>query len=124
MPNPPAPADLGFIGNETSGWTKVLRGCNARFRILRTLDELTDAEFLQTDVFQVSERDLLSNISLLSAAETGGAVLAAYLAEEPDRPVGVLIGWGGFTLPIPATLDRSPVNWINRRFIELIAMAM
>jgi predicted GNAT superfamily acetyltransferase len=96
VPNPPAPADLGFIGNETSGWTKVLRGRKVRFRILRTLDELTDAELLQTDVFQVSERDLLSNISLLSAAETGGAVLAAYLAEEPLRPVGVLIGWGGF----------------------------
>lgn len=96
MPNPPAAADLGFIGTETSGWTKLLRGRIVHFRILRTLDELSDAELLQTDVFQVSERDLLSNISLLSAAETGGEVLAAYLAEEPERPVGVLIGWGGF----------------------------
>ena len=36
-------------------------------------------------------------MTLLSVAETGGAVIAAYLAEEPDRPVGVLIGWGGFS---------------------------
>ena len=96
MPNPPAPAEFGFVGDENSGWARVLRGRNVRFRILRTLDELTDAEALQTDVFQVSESDLLSNVTLLSVAETGGAVLAAYLDEEPERPVGVLIGWGGF----------------------------
>ena len=47
MPNPPAPADFGFVGDENSGWTRVLRGRNVRFRILRTLDELTDAEALQ-----------------------------------------------------------------------------
>jgi predicted GNAT superfamily acetyltransferase len=96
VPNPPAPADFGFIGNETSGWLRTLRGRDVHFRVLRTLDDLADAESLQTDVFQVTERDLLSNVTLLSVAETGGAVIAAYLAEEPAQPIGTLIGWGGF----------------------------
>ena len=63
---------------------------------LATLEELSHAELVQQDVFQVTERDLLSNVSLLSVAETGGAVIAAYLSEHPRHPVGLLIGWGGF----------------------------
>jgi predicted GNAT superfamily acetyltransferase len=96
VPNPPAAVEFGFAGDEKTGWTRVLRDRDVRFRVLRTLNELRDAEVLQSDAFQVSERDLLSNVTLLSVAETGGAVIAAYLAEEPARPVGVLIGWGGF----------------------------
>jgi predicted GNAT superfamily acetyltransferase len=96
VPNPPAPADFGFKGNDRSGWTRTLRDHTVHFRVLRTLDELLDAERLQFDVFQVTERDLLSNVSLLSVTETGGAVIAAYLAEAPERAVGVLIGWGGY----------------------------
>ena len=96
MPIPPAPADLGYIGDEATGWTRVLRGRTVHFRLLRSLEELTDAELMQQAVFQVTERDLLSNVTLLSVAETGGAVIAAYLAENPANPVGLLIGWGGF----------------------------
>ena len=92
----PAPAALGFIGNEELGWVRTMRGREVRLRILRDLAELVHAERLQEEVFGVSERDLIPANELIVVAETGGAVIAAFLSEEPDRAVGALVGWGGF----------------------------
>jgi predicted GNAT superfamily acetyltransferase len=67
-----------------------------RFRLLRTLDELAHAERMQEEVFGVTERDLTAANELIVVPETGGAVIAAFLPEAPDRAAGVLVGWGGF----------------------------
>jgi predicted GNAT superfamily acetyltransferase len=87
---------LGFSGNEETGWVLTTRGREVRFRILRSLAELAHAEHLQEEVFGVSERDLIPASELIVVAETGGAVIAAFLAEDPDCAVGILVGWGGF----------------------------
>ena len=64
--------------------------------MLRTLDDLAHAERLQEEVFGVTERDLIPANELIVVPETGGAVIAAFLPDEPDRAAGVLVGWGGF----------------------------
>ena len=92
----PDPATLGFSGDEETGWVRSTRGREVHFRLLRTLDALVQAEHLQEEVFGVSERDLIPANELIVVAETGGAVIAAFLPDEPDRAVGVLLGWGGF----------------------------
>jgi len=92
----PDPADLGFSGNEETGWWRSTRGRQVHFRILRTLDDLVHAERLQEEVFGVTERDLIPANELIVVPETGGAVIAAFLPEDPDRAAGVLLGWGGF----------------------------
>jgi predicted GNAT superfamily acetyltransferase len=90
------PAALGFSGSEESGWTGATRGREVLFRLLRTLAELDHAERLQEEVFGVSERDLIPANELIVVPETGGAVIAAFLPDDPDRAVGALVGWGGF----------------------------
>ena len=92
----PGPTELGFNGDEERGWTRNLRGREIHFRLLKTLADLIHAERPQLDVFGVSERDLLSAVSLTSVSETGGAVIAAFIPEEPEAAIGVLLGWGGF----------------------------
>jgi predicted GNAT superfamily acetyltransferase len=92
----PDPAALGFSGNEETGWVRATRGREIHFRILRTLAELAHAERLQEEVFGVSERDLIPANELIVVAETGGAVIAAFLPEDPERAAGILLGWGGF----------------------------
>ncbi|MCC6312372.1 MAG: GNAT family N-acetyltransferase [Thermomicrobiales bacterium] len=90
-------ADLGFAGDARVGWVRRLRGGIARFRCLRTIDDLVAAERLQSEVFGMSERDLLSASGLLTVAETGGEVLGAFVDADAAQPLaGVLIGWGGF----------------------------
>jgi predicted GNAT superfamily acetyltransferase len=90
------PAALGFRGNEQSGWLRAIRGRKVHFRLLRTLDDLIHAERLQADVFGVTERDLIPANELIVVPETGGAVIAAFLPEQPSRAAGGLVGWGGF----------------------------
>jgi predicted GNAT superfamily acetyltransferase len=92
----PSPEDLGFRGDEASGWTRQLGERQIHFRLLRTLDDLLHAEQLQEEVFQVSERDLIPASELIVVAETGGAVLGAFLDNNPNTAAGVLVGWGGF----------------------------
>ena len=92
----PDAAGLGFRGSEENGWARTNRVGQVHFRILRTLDELVHAERLQEEVFGVSERDLIPANELIVVAETGGAVIAAFLPEDADRAAGVLLGWGGF----------------------------
>jgi predicted GNAT superfamily acetyltransferase len=92
----PDPAALGFGGSEETGWVRATRGREIHFRILRTLAELAHAERLQEEVFGVSERDLIPANELIVVAETGGAVIAAFLPEDPDRAAGILLSWGGF----------------------------
>ena len=80
------------------GW---IRRCNlrehqVRFQVLATLEDLAQAEVLQEEVFGVTERDLIPANELIVVAETGGAVIGAFLEEEPGRAAGVLVGWGGF----------------------------
>jgi predicted GNAT superfamily acetyltransferase len=87
---------LGFTGDEASGWTRELRGVTARFRLLRTLDDLLHAERLQEEVFGVTEHDLIPANELIVVPETGGAVIGAFLPGTPDVAAGVLVGWGGF----------------------------
>lgn len=94
-PGPLDPAALGFAGDEASGWTRDLRGTIARFRLLRTLDDLLHAERLQEEIFGVTERDLIPANELIVVPETGGAVIAAFLSDAPEA-AGVLVGWGGF----------------------------
>ncbi|HEX2282374.1 MAG TPA: hypothetical protein VHG52_11510, partial [Thermomicrobiales bacterium] len=79
-----------------TGWVRSMRGREIRFRILRSLAELAHAERLQEEVFGVSERDLIPANELVVVPETGGAVIAAFLPDDPDRAVGILVGWGGF----------------------------
>ncbi len=90
------PSALGFVGDEKTGWRRSTRGREIHFRILRTLDDLVQAERLQEEVFGVTERDLIPANELIVVPETGGAVIAAYLPDDPDRAAGVLVGWGGF----------------------------
>ena len=92
----PDPAALGFAGNEETGWRQSTRTQEIHFRILRTLDDLVHAERLQEEVFGVTERDLIPANELIVVPETGGAVIAAFLPDDPDRAAGVLLGWGGF----------------------------
>jgi chorismate synthase len=92
----PDPVALGFRGSEVTGWLRSTRGRQAHFRLLRTLADLAHAERLQEEVFGISERDLIPANELIVVPETGGAVIAAFLPEDPDRAVGVLVGWGGF----------------------------
>src|SRR5215217_4478357 len=89
-------AAFGFSGDEATGWVRSTRGRQVSFRLLRTLADLVHAERLQEEVFGVSERDLIPGNELVVVAETGGAVIAAFLPDEPDRAVGVLLGWGGY----------------------------
>lgn len=97
LPQPrPDPAALGFSGSDETGWTGLTRGREVHFRLLRTLAELVHAERLQEEVFGVSERDLIPANELIVVAETGGAVIGAFLPDDEDRAVGVLVGWGGF----------------------------
>jgi predicted GNAT superfamily acetyltransferase len=78
------------------GWTGTTRGREIHFRLLRTLADFSHAERLQEEVFGVSERDLIPANELIVVPETGGAVIAAFLPDDPDRAAGVLLGWGGF----------------------------
>jgi chorismate synthase len=93
---PPSAADLGFGGAEASGWTISLRGRQVEFRLLRTLDDLLQAERLQEEIFGVSEHDLIPANELIVVPETGGAVIGAFLPQQPEHAVGVIVGWGGF----------------------------
>jgi predicted GNAT superfamily acetyltransferase len=95
-PAPPTAVDLGFTGDEASGWTRSIRGRDVQFRILRTLHDLSQAEHLQEEVFGVSERDLTPANELIVVAETGGAVIGAYFAAQSEHAAGVVVGWGGF----------------------------
>jgi predicted GNAT superfamily acetyltransferase len=92
----PDPAALGFNGTEETGWVRSMREREIHFRLLRTLADLVHAERLQEEVFGVSERDLIPANELIVVPETGGAVIAAFLPDAPDRAAGVLLGWGGF----------------------------
>lgn len=92
----PDPAALGFQGDDRAGWTRSLRGREIAFRLLRTLDELDDAERLQEEVFGVNQRDLIPANELIVVAETGGAVIGAFSPEHGEHACGVLVGWGGF----------------------------
>jgi chorismate synthase len=98
QPRDPIPhtAGLGFAGDEDAGWIRFGQSTGVRFRLLRTLTELEQAEQLQLEVFGVSERDLIPANELIVVAETGGAVLGAFLPEDPERAAGALVGWGGF----------------------------
>ncbi|MGH2614961.1 MAG: GNAT family N-acetyltransferase [Thermomicrobiales bacterium] len=90
------PTAFGFVGSELAGWTRTIRGRDVSFRLLLSLDDLIHAERLQKDVFGVSERDLVPANELIVVSETGGAVIATFLPDQPDRAAGILVGWGGF----------------------------
>lgn len=90
------PADLGFSDTGNQTWVRDLRGQQVRFRILGTLEDLAQAEVLQEEVFGVTERDLIPANELIVVAETGGAVIGAFLEQEPDSAAGILVGWGGY----------------------------
>jgi predicted GNAT superfamily acetyltransferase len=92
----PDPAALGFSGNEETGWVRSTRGREIHFRLLRSLADLVHAERLQEEVFGVSERDLIPANELIVVPETGGAVIAAFPSDAPNRAAGVVLGWGGF----------------------------
>lgn len=91
-----SPVALGFQGDESTGWSFQVRGRTVHFRLLRSLGELAHAEALQESIFGVTERDLIPANELIVVPETGGAVIGAFLPEEPERAAGVLVGWGGF----------------------------
>ena len=92
----PDPAALGFSGNEATGWVRSTRGREIHFRLLHSLADLVHAERLQEEVFGVSERDLIPANELIVVPETGGAVIAAFPSDAPNRAAGVVLGWGGF----------------------------
>ena len=71
-------------------------GARSTFGSCARSAELVHAERLQEEVFGVSERDLIPANELIVVPETGGAVIAAFLPDDPDRAAGVLLGWGGF----------------------------
>lgn len=110
------PADLGFsdLGHET--WVREQRGQLVRFRILTTLEDLAHAEQLQEEVFGVTERDLIPANELIVVAETGGAVIGAFLEQEPNVAAGVLVGWGGFVSKPRIVSDFLAVRTAARNF--------
>ncbi|MCA9880021.1 MAG: GNAT family N-acetyltransferase [Thermomicrobiales bacterium] len=91
-----SPATLGFREDGAQAWTRGLRGRQVQFRLLSTLEDLIQAERLQEEVFGVTDRDLIPANELIVVAETGGAVIGAFLPQEPEVAAGVLVGWGGF----------------------------
>ena len=92
----PNPEAFGFRGNDREGWSTETRGGPVHFRILRSLRDLEHAERLQELVFEVEPRDLIPANELVVVAETGGMVLGAFLPDNPDTALGVLVGWGGY----------------------------
>jgi predicted GNAT superfamily acetyltransferase len=90
------PADLGFSDNGDQTWVRGLRGQQVQFRVLTTLEDLAQAESLQEEVFGVTERDLIPANELIVVAETGGAVIGAFLDQDSNVAAGVLVGWGGY----------------------------
>jgi predicted GNAT superfamily acetyltransferase len=97
LADPPLdPGRLGFVGSEEDGWKREIRGRRVRFRVLRTLPDLAHAETLQERVYGISERDLVSATELIVVEETGGAVIGAFLEDDPEQAAGVLVGWGGY----------------------------
>lgn len=99
-PNPTADApftaaDLGFSVLPDGGWRKPVGDRLVAFRPLRRLPELIPVEALQREVFGVSDRDLLAASALVTLPETGGEVIAAFVAAAPE-PVGFVVGWGGY----------------------------
>ena len=99
--NPPlSVAALGFAPTADDEWCQSLGGHDIRFRWLRRLDELLPLETLQAEILGVTERDIVPASELVVVAETGGAVLGAFLPGEPE-PTGALVGWGGFVAGRP-----------------------
>jgi predicted GNAT superfamily acetyltransferase len=97
LADPPLdPGRLGFVGSEEDGWEREVRGRRVRFRVLRTLPDLAHVETLQQRVYGISERDLVSATELIVVEETGGAVIGAFLEDNPGQAAGVLVGWGGY----------------------------
>lgn len=90
------PAALGFSEADDQTWVRELRGQSVQFRILSTLEDLVQAERLQEEVFGVTDRDLIPANELIVVAETGGAVIGAFLPQEPEVAAGFLVGWGGY----------------------------
>jgi predicted GNAT superfamily acetyltransferase len=103
------PARLGFhevhtpqSDRESPIWKKDVGGREVTFRFLRTVGELAVAEYLQRDVFGVSDVEIVSAGELVVVHETGGEVIAAFGEQDGvEQPLGCLIGWGGY-------FDRRP----------------
>lgn len=93
-------AALAFHAADDGGWTKTLRGRAVRFAELRRLAELAAVERLQETVLGVGDRDLVPASELVVVAETGGAVVGAFIEDEAE-PVGAVVGWGGYVQGVP-----------------------
>jgi hypothetical protein len=111
--------DLGFGGNEASGWTLSLHGRHVEFRLLQTLDDLRQAERLQEEVFGVSERDLIPANELIVVPETGGAVIGAFLSQQPEDVAGVPSAGEDLlanraSSPISSPSDPKPETSVSR----------
>lgn len=108
------PAALGFSQTGDLAWRREQRGQAVTFRVLTTLGDLMHAEALQEEVFGVTERDLIPANELIVVAETGGAVIGAFLEDAPERAVGVLVGWGGFVRQPRIVSDFLAVRAVAR----------
>lgn len=111
-----SPAALGFSEAGDQAWVRELRGQTVQFRILATLEDLVHAERLQEEVFGVTDRDLIPANELIVVGETGGAVIGAFLPQEPEVAAGFLVGWGGFVEKPRIVSDFLAVRATARNF--------
>lgn len=88
------PATLGFAA-AGDGWQKTLGDTPFTFRELQTADEMAPLLDLQRAVWRMDDVDVVPLHELMTVPDTGGIVLGAWRAGEPEL-AGFLFGWGGF----------------------------
>lgn len=88
------PADLGFTP-APDGWRKDVGGATFAFRELHTYAEMEPILDLQRAVWRMDDLDVVPLHELVTVPETGGMVLGAWRAGDPEL-AAFLFGWGGF----------------------------
>jgi len=99
-------ADLGFQSVGALSWSKTIAGHTVLFRILRGVDQLAAAEFMQRESLGLSDLDLLAGSALVSCVETGGDVIGAFLEDSDGGLAGLCVGYGGYVNRRPRILSE------------------
>jgi len=100
------PESLGFAAPWHNAWTKTVRGQEILFRALTDFDEFVPIEHLQRTVMGATDLDIFPASGMTVLAETGGHVLAAYVAGDL---AGALYAYGGFHAGMP----RIVSDWMG-----------
>jgi predicted GNAT superfamily acetyltransferase len=102
------PESLGFAAPWDNAWTKTVRGQEIFFRLLIDFDDFVPIEHLQRAVMGATDLDIFPASGMTVLAETGGNVLAAYIAGEL---AGALYGFGGYHEGTPRVVSDWMGVW-------------